>query len=422
MAWRVSHYVAASAVVAGGMYWAASAVWAARRLPVARAIVVTDAYEHFGDSLGRREILADVLARAGIAGRDYGNLLVAATALEPRRLRQGQRFEFRRVKHARVADRVMIRPSPERRIWLTRRGGDTGWVQTEEVIPWVATRSRIEGGIETSLYDALDQAVAETLLPANERRELAWAIADVYDWEVDFTRDIRPGDRFTVLFERLESPEGERRFARILAARVDVAKTPSFAFYFEGDSARGAFYDERGRSLRRAFLRNPLEFRRISSRFGGRFHPVLKTWRNHQGIDYSASAGTPVRATADGVVTQAGREGGYGNLVELRHANGIRTRYGHLSRFGARLRVGARVKQQQTIGYVGSTGLSTGPHLHYEFLVNGRATNPQRKSVGEGTPVPARYKTRYEQVRAALLAELLPPAPPGSPSVSARDD
>src|SRR5213076_1940460 len=124
---------------------------------------------------------------------------------------------------------------------------------------------------------------------------------DVYDWEVDFSRDIRPGDRFTVLLERLESSEGERRFGRILAARVDVARTPQYAFYFEdstGDDAVTGFYDERGRSLRRAFLRAPLQFRRVSSRFGARYHPILHMWRAHEGVDFSAAYGTPVRATA----------------------------------------------------------------------------------------------------------------------------
>src|SRR5207245_620440 len=140
--------------------------------------------------------------------------------------------------------------------------------------------------------------MADSFLPAPERRQLAWAIADVYDWEVDFSRDIRPGDRFTVLLERLESSEGERRFGRILAARVDVARTPQYAFYFEdptGDDAVTGFYDERGRSLRRAFLRAPLQFRRVSSRFGARYHPILHMWRAHEGVDFSAAYGTPAR-------------------------------------------------------------------------------------------------------------------------------
>ena len=250
----------------------------------------------------------------------------------------------------------------------------------------------------------------------------------MYDWEVDFTRDLRPGDRVEVLIERLQSPEGEKRLSRILAARVDVAGIPSFAFAFDGPNGSTGFYDDRGRSLRRAFLRAPLRFSHISSRFGGRFHPILKRWRTHEGTDYAAGYGTPVRATADGIVTEAGRNGGYGNLVELRHANGIRTRYGHLSRFASGLHVGQRVAQQQIIGYVGATGLATGPHLHYEFLVNGRPTNPQRKDAGAGEPVASKLKSAFDAVRAQLLAELEPalgqPAGPALGSVAgpARDD
>jgi murein DD-endopeptidase MepM/ murein hydrolase activator NlpD len=283
--------------------------------------------------------------------------------------------------------------------------------------------------IESNLYDALDAAIPDSFLPARQRVALAWAIADVYDWEVDFTRDMRPGDRVEVLIERLQSPAGEKRLGRILAARVDVAGSPSFAFAFEKPNGTASFYDDRGRSMRRAFLRAPLRFSHISSRFGSRFHPILKRWRTHEGTDYAASYGTPVRATADGIVTEAGRNGGYGNLIEIRHANGIRTRYGHLSKFARGMHVGQRVSQEQTIGYVGSTGLSTGPHLHYEFLVNGRPTNPQRKDAGAGEPVPSKLTAAFENARARLLAELEPPAVPpvaaaalGAVAGSARDD
>jgi murein DD-endopeptidase MepM/ murein hydrolase activator NlpD len=323
--------------------------------------------------------------------------------------------------------------SPERRLGLVRdaQGEGGGWTETVETIPWTITRIRVTGVIETSLYDALDKAVADSFLPAGERRQLAWAIADVYDWEVDFTRDVRPGDRFTVLFERLDSSEGERRFGRILSARVDVARTPEYAFYFEDpDQSEGrgvtGFYDERGRSLRRAFLRAPLQFRRVSSRFGARFHPILHRWRAHEGVDFSAPYGTPVRATADGIVTRVGREdGGYGNVIDVRHANGIRTRYGHLSAFAQGLHTGERVEQGETIGYVGSSGLSTGPHLHYEFLVNGRPTNPQRKDMGAGTPVPKRLQAEYATVRDHLLTQLEPKTPlavPAGPAVATTRD
>ncbi len=421
MTWRGRHYLAAGLFTAGALLWAARAAWPWRRPLTAPPIVVSAAYVEFADTLGRRETLSDVLTRGGIQGRDYAAFLAAARALPVRRLRPGMVFEFRRLKTGSVADRVAVRTSPEVRLRFTRT--DSGWVEMVEKIPWTLLRLRVAGVIESSLYDALDRAMPDSFLPAPERRALAWAIADVYDWEVDFTRDIRPGDRFTVLLQRLESPQGERRFGRILAARVDVARVPNYAFYFEGSNAVG-FYDERARSLRRAFLRAPLQFRRISSRFGGRLHPILHTWRSHEGVDFSASFGTPVRATADGVVTRMEREdGGYGNVVELRHANGIRTRYGHLSAFARGLHPGERVRQGDTVGFVGSTGLSTGPHLHYEFLVNGRPTNPQRKETGSGTPVPRSQRAAYEAARARLQAELEPqPEPLLTPIVAARDD
>ena len=159
------------------------------------------------------------------------------------------------------------------------------------------------------------------------------------------------------------------------------------AFRFEA-GGRPTFYDADGNSLRRAFLRAPVQFRRISSTFArARRHPVLGITRRHQGTDYAAAPGTPVMAAGDGVVLRAGRAGGYGNLIELRHRNGITTRYGHLRGFARGIRGGARVSQGQTIGYVGSTGLASGPHLHYEFRVNGVAKDPRRVELGNGAPI-----------------------------------
>ena len=423
MAWRTSHYVVASLLAGGGLAWATREAWPWRRPLTAPPIVVDAAYSDVTLTLGRRETLAGVLERGGITGRDYAAFLDAARHLPVRRLRPGLAFQFRRLRTDSVASRVIVRLSPDVRLAVVR--GDSGWVEATDTIPWTITRLRVTGTIESSLYDALDRAVADTFLPAGERRQLAWAIADVYDWEVDFTRDIRPGDRFTVLLERLESSEGERRFGRILAARVDVARSPQYAFYFDDSLSRASgFYDERGRSLRRAFLRAPLQFRRVSSRFGSRFHPILHRWRAHEGVDFAAAYGTPVRATADGIVTRVGREdNGYGNLIELRHANGIRTRYGHLSAFARGLHPGERVDQGETIGYVGSTGLSTGPHLHYEFLVNGHPTNPQRKDMGAGTPVPKPLVAAYDAARDRLRAQLEPHAsPPPVPVVATARD
>jgi murein DD-endopeptidase MepM/ murein hydrolase activator NlpD len=406
MARRASHYVASGMLVVAALAWAARDAWSGRRALTAPAIRVDRAYVEYADTLRRRETASDVLARGGITGADGAAFLASATGLPVRRLRPGLVLEFRRLQTASTPDRVTVRISPERRLRYERDAAH--WVEHAEDIPWTISRLRVTGSIQTSLYDALDRALPDSFLPAAERRALAWAIADVYDWQVDFTRDVRPADRFRVVLERLESAEGERRFGRILAAEVEVARTPQLAFFFSDDGGRVAgFFDEGGRSLKRAFLRAPLQFRRISSGFGGRYHPVLHTWRNHAGIDFAAAYGTPVRATANGTVTEVGRDvGGYGNLIELRHANGIRTRYGHLSAFARGLRVGEAVEQGETIGYVGSTGLSTGPHLHYEFLVNGRPTNPQRKDMGAGTPVPRDLRPAFDAVRAELQAQL----------------
>ncbi|HXM38070.1 MAG TPA: M23 family metallopeptidase [Gemmatimonadales bacterium] len=425
MAWRASHYGAAGAIAATMLLWGAHQAWPSRKTPIALPIIVTSAYDEWTDTIGRRGMLSDVLTRAGITGREYVSFMKATRALNPRRLQPGLLFHVRRLKGATVAHRIGVRTAPEQRLWMTRLGGDSGWKEVVEEIPWMTERLRTTAVIQSNLYDALDAAVPDSFLPAPQRVALAWAIADVYDWEIDFTRDLRAGDRMEVLIERLQGPEGERRLGRILAARVDVAGSPTYAFAFETAAGQGGFYDDKGRSMRRAFLRAPLRYRHISSRFGGRFHPILRLWKTHQGTDYAAAWGTPVRATADGIVIQAGRSGGYGNLVEIRHANGIRTRYGHLSSFAKGLRVGQRVRQEQTVGFVGSTGLSTGPHLHYEFLVNGRPTNPQRKDAGAGEPIPAPLKAAFDSLRTQLLAELEPaPARPAAAAAdaAARDD
>jgi murein DD-endopeptidase MepM/ murein hydrolase activator NlpD len=389
----------------------------ADQTPAAEPIRVTTAYREFADTLGRRETLSAVLARAGITGTAYAAFLTSATRLDMRRLRPGLVFHFREPVTDSVVDGFMVRLSPDRRLWYSR--DTSGWTEREEAIPWEPQRVRTVGRITTSLYDAIDEAVPDSILPGPERQALAWAIADVYDWEVDFTRDIRSGDRFEVLYDRLVSSEGDIRFGQVMAVRVDVSHRASYAYYFEPDSAAlvGGFYDDQGRSLKRAFLRAPLQFRRITSGFGGRMHPILHTYRQHEGVDYAATYGTPVRATADGLVTQVGRDAGYGNMIELRHANGIRTRYGHLSSFTKGLHTGERIAQGETIGYVGSTGLSTGPHLHYEFLVNGRPTNPQRTNAGAGALVPKSLQSAFAAVRQALGLQLEPVQTSGAKSV-----
>jgi murein DD-endopeptidase MepM/ murein hydrolase activator NlpD len=211
-----------------------------------------------------------------------------------------------------------------------------------------------------------------------------------------------------VLFERLVGANGQTKIGRVLAARMVLSGTTTETVRFDvsGDG-RAAYFDATGRSMQASFLRAPLAFRRISSVFGLRKHPILGIWRQHQGTDYVANAGTPVRTIGDGVINFAGRRGGYGNLIEIRHRNGIVTRYGHLRAFASGIRAGRAVTIGQTIGYVGMTGLATGPHLHFELLVDGTQKDPSsalKKSAG--APLPPADRPRFDAQLAVLLATL----------------
>lgn len=254
---------------------------------------------------------------------------------------------------------------------------------------WSPQLLRAEGNLNGSLYRSFAQVIPDSLLNARERAYMAWEIADIFRWQADFTREIRPGDHFRLIFERLISQDGEVRYGRLLAAEIVLRGQPLNAYEFDDPQGRTAFYDREGTSLRRDFLRVPVEFKRISSEFGARFHPILRRWRDHEGIDYAASAGSPVMAVGDGLVVRAGSAGGYGRLVEIAHGNGQVTRYAHLRGFGRGIRAGARVTQGQVVGYVGKSGLATGPHLHFEFRVRGIARDPNEITTGAGGPVPS---------------------------------
>jgi murein DD-endopeptidase MepM/ murein hydrolase activator NlpD len=361
------------------------------------------------DTLRRGETLSALFARHRINGIDF-HRLDPALSLNPRRLRPGLIFSFRQTEGDSAPTHITVRTSPEQRVTFRRIA--EGWNAEAQPIRWQAQEARIEGNIDNSLYEALDAGVSDEQLDGNNRQRLAWALADVYAWAIDFTRDIRPGDRFQVVFERLVSEDGEARFGRVLASDLTISGKSLTAFRFGDAEGRSAlYYDTEGSSLRRAFLRAPVEFRRISSRFASaRFHPVLGLTRRHEGTDYAAAPGTPVMAAGDGVVMRAGRAGGYGNLIELRHLNGIITRYGHLRGFARTIHPGVRVQQGQTIGFVGSTGLATGPHLHYEFRVNGVAKDSRRVQLSSGAPVAARNRAAFEQVRDRLLSILHQPS------------
>ncbi|HEU4681926.1 MAG TPA: M23 family metallopeptidase [Gemmatimonadales bacterium] len=417
---RVRGLSIAAMVLSGATFFALTGDWPWRRLGPSSsqassapppAIVFTETF----DTLDRGETLSALLARHNVFGIDF-HRLDPALALNPRRLRPGMIFKFRQVVGDSAPSHVVVRTSPEQRVTFRRIA--TGWNAESQPVRWRAQETRVEGAIDNSLYEALDAGVSDAQLDGGNRQRLAWALADVYAWEVDFTRDIRPGDRFQVVFERLVSEDGEVRFGRVLASDLTISGKSLTAVRFEPGNGRSAiYYDANGGSLRRAFLRAPVEFRRISSNFARtRFHPVLGRVRRHEGTDYSARPGTPVMAAGNGVVLRAGWVGGYGNLVELRHLNGITTRYGHLRGIARKVRRGVRVEQGQTIGYVGSTGLASGPHLHYEFRVNGVAKDSRRVKIGAGAPVAAKERPAFELERDRLMALLRQPAAAAAPA------
>jgi len=227
-----------------------------------------------------------------------------------------------------------------------------------------------------SLGGVIDENLVASLGSGRDAMLLALDLSDIFAWDIDFTTDLREGDTFKVIVEGLYAGGSFRKFGSILSAEFINEGRTYLAYRYEVNGS-AEYYDPSGRPMRRAFLKAPLNFRRISSSYTGRRrHPVLKVYRPHRGIDYAAAAGTPVSALGDGVAVFAGRRGGYGNLVVIRHRNGYSTCYGHLSRIVKGISKGRKVAQGDVIGYVGSTGLATGPHLHFEMRVAGRPVNP----------------------------------------------
>jgi murein DD-endopeptidase MepM/ murein hydrolase activator NlpD len=267
------------------------------------------------------------------------------------------------------------------------------------------TRERtVRGVIDTSLFEAVEAAGAHD--------QTAVALADIFGWDIDFVLDVRPGDAFVVTYQEIWRDGAWVKDGPIEAAEfVNQGREYRAVRYTdaEGDSH---YYTPDGRSLHKAFLRAPVEFTRVSSRFNSaRFHPILNRIRAHKGVDYAAPIGTPVRAAGDGRIRFAGWKGGYGNVVEIEHSRSIVTVYGHLSRFAHGTHAGTHVTQGAVIAYVGMTGLATGPHLHYEYRVNGVFKNPQTVALPAAEPINPRWREDFVAHSAPLLATLDVPGP-----------
>jgi murein DD-endopeptidase MepM/ murein hydrolase activator NlpD len=270
----------------------------------------------------------------------------------------------------------------------------------------------IENPVETRIRTAtatIDSSLFQAAEAADISDTVALKLANVFAWDIDFVLDIREGDRFTAVYEQIYQDGKYLRDGEVLAAEFVNAGRVYRAVRFVTESGRAGYYTPDGAPMRKAFLRAPVEFTRVSSVFNPhRMHPILNRIRGHMGTDYAAPTGTPVHAAGDGRVSFAGQRGGYGNALILAHSNSVSTLYGHMSRFARQVRVGTHVQQGDIIGYVGMTGLATGPHLHYEYLVNGVHKNPQTVQLAGAEPLRAAALQKFRAQVAPLLAGLPP--------------
>ena len=279
--------------------------------------------------------------------------------------------------------------------WVMERK-DGGFVERLETAQLNVSTRMGNGTIQSSLFAATDEAD----IPDS----VATQLAEIFAGEIDFHRDLRKDDRFAVVYESLEADGEVLRAGRVLSAEfVNNGKTHQAFWFKEANAKEGGYYNADGVSLRRAYLASPLAFSRVTSGFKMRFHPILQTWRAHLGVDYAAPTGTPVRSVGQGIVDVAGSQGGFGNVVMVKHANGHTTVYAHLSRINVKR--GQTVMQGQTLGLVGATGWATGPHLHFEFRVNGQHKDP-RIMARQSTSVEISAAAREQFKRHAAVAQI----------------
>jgi len=272
-------------------------------------------------------------------------------------------------------------------------------VAKKEVAPLDRRVLQLGGAVKGSLF--------ASLLDLGERPELVHAFTDIFLWDFDFATQTRPGDEFRMVFEKFFDKDGFVRYGRVLAAEYRSSKRNFVAVWFEDEHGPGDYFTPDGNSVRRAFLKAPVKYSRISSRYTtARLHPVLHTTRPHEGVDYAAPVGTPVWSVANGQVIYTGWSGGFGRLIKVKHTNGYISYYGHLSRFASGLRVGQTVSQKQLIGYVGMTGLATGPHLDFRLQKNGRFFDPLSVKLDMGEPISSAARSRFNKVKDMRMSEL----------------
>ncbi|MFP5513134.1 MAG: M23 family metallopeptidase [Alphaproteobacteria bacterium] len=349
-------------------------------------------------SIGRGDTLMDLLAEANVPANDAHDAVAALRDVyNPRRLQVGQRvtvlFEPRR-SGARKFVGLEFAPDPLRSVSIARKG-DAGFASSQIEKPVTRKPVAAQGVIRSSLFEAGAQASVPI--------SVMMAFLQNFSYDVDFQRDLQPGDRFEVMYEKLVTADGtEAGEGELLYASLTLSGDDMPIYRFKTRDGRIDYYNGDGESIRRALLRTPIDGARITSGFGMRHHPILGFSKMHKGVDFGAPSGTPIYAAGRGTIELAERNNSYGNYVRIRHNTEISTAYAHMSRFAKSIRRGARVDQGDIIGYVGTTGRSTGPHLHYEVLKAGHQVNPRSVDLPTGEKLEGREFQAFQQARRAI--------------------
>lgn len=341
----------------------------------------------YGDSLG------PLLQKNGLEpGEAYAITETFSEVYDPRKLKVGQKFNLYYDNDD--LTHITYKPNVERTVYLSR--GDDGSYKAKDVMAEFKMETvTVKASIENSIY--LDA----TALGAPDK--VVQQFANIYEYSVDFQRDIQPGDEFEMFFEVAKDSRGEIVKAGDLLYTSFTPRGKQLDYYlYEDSKGRENFYDKDGKTAKRKLRATPINGARLTSSFGQRRHPIKGYRKMHTGVDFGAPRGTPILAAGNGTVERAGRYGGYGNYVQIRHTDGYKTAYAHMSKFARGIRPGKYVSQDQVIGYVGSTGMSTGPHLHYEVHLNGKKINPRRLSQLSGKPLAKDQIPAFKKRRAAL--------------------
>ncbi len=344
------------------------------------------------------DTVASILNRLGVAPQEMAPITQCLRqAIDLRRLSPGDELRVYQDPNDDSLNRVEFEKQNECVVTLTPHDDD--WKSEKRPITFTTYRVKVMGEIQTCFYDA---AVAAGLTP-----QTVLDFAEIFAWDIDFLTDLQVGDRFSLVYEKLYNEGKFVRDGRILAARFNAGGTVHEAFYFEREKELGAYYQRDGKSMRKQFVKSPLQYTRISSYFTrARLHPILKIVRPHLGVDYAAPEGTPVSTIGDGKIVFCGRKGGYGNFLQIRHSGGYVTAYGHLKSFASGIHMGSVVKQGEMIARVGKTGLATGPHLDFRVMKDGEFINPLSLKSVPSDPVPKKGLAQFRKLVTPLVATL----------------